>query len=159
MAGSLDFCPYCFISGGQTGADRAALDFALARNLPVRGFCPRGRRANDGPLPDHYPLQETSSIGYPVRTRRNVELAAATVIFDGIKGGSSGTRLAVRHARATGKIYKILKGFPSIDQDVDALQSWLRELRPTTLNVAGNAEETCPGMYAHVQEVLRRTFD
>ena len=46
-------------SGGQTGVDRAALDVALALGLPSGGWCPRGRRAEDGIIPDRYPLRET----------------------------------------------------------------------------------------------------
>src|SRR3954451_7180967 len=59
-------------SGGQTGVDRAALDVALELGIPCEGWCPRGRRAEDGPIADRYPLQETSSAHYPVRTRWNV---------------------------------------------------------------------------------------
>ena len=53
------------ISGGQTGADRAALDWAIAHSIPVGGSCPRGRRAEDGPIPDRYPLQELNSANSP----------------------------------------------------------------------------------------------
>jgi hypothetical protein len=49
------------VSGGQTGVDRAALDAALAAGFPCGGWCPRGRRAEDGPIPDRYPLQETGT--------------------------------------------------------------------------------------------------
>jgi len=49
------------VSGGQTGADCAALDWALARNLPCGGWCPKGRRAEDGPIDARYPLQESRS--------------------------------------------------------------------------------------------------
>jgi len=48
------------VSGGQTGADRAGLDAAMALGIPVGGWCPRGRRAEDGPIPAIYPLTETS---------------------------------------------------------------------------------------------------
>ena len=61
-----------FISGGQTGVDRAALDAAMELGIPCGGWCPKGRRAEDGRIPDRYPLQETSSSDYPLRTEMNV---------------------------------------------------------------------------------------
>src|SRR5437870_10377236 len=69
------------ISGGQTGVDRAALDVALELGLPCGGWCPRGRRAEDGPIPERYPLQEMKSPAYPPRTARNVRDSDGTVIL------------------------------------------------------------------------------
>ena len=60
------------ISGGQTGVDRAALDVALELGIPCGGWCPKGRRAEDGRISDHYPLQQASSAEYPVRTQLSV---------------------------------------------------------------------------------------
>ena len=69
------------ISGGQTGADRAALDFALAANLTHGGWCPRGRLAEDGPIPARYTLRETPSANYLQRTEWNVRDSDGTVVF------------------------------------------------------------------------------
>jgi hypothetical protein len=60
------------VSGGQTGVDRAALDVALELELPCGGWCPKGRRAEDGRIPDRYPMEEASSPDYRVRTELNV---------------------------------------------------------------------------------------
>ena len=46
------------ISGGQTGADRAALDTAINLCIPHGGWIPKGRKAEDGSLSDKYELQE-----------------------------------------------------------------------------------------------------
>ncbi|MGM0444094.1 MAG: YpsA SLOG family protein [Fibrobacterota bacterium] len=68
------------ISGGQTGADRGALNAALALEFPCGGYCPSGRRAEDGVIPDTYPLQEIDG-GYDERTRRNIADADGAVLF------------------------------------------------------------------------------
>src|ERR1044072_8003346 len=68
-------------SGGQTGADRAALDFALFHGIPHGGWCPRGRLAEDGTLQTHYELKETPGALYSQRTDWNVRDSDGTVIF------------------------------------------------------------------------------
>jgi len=82
------------VSGGQTGVDRAALDAALELGLPCGGWCPRGRRAEDGGIPDRYPLAETPTAGYPDRTARNVRDSDGTLILGrgALRGGSALTR-------------------------------------------------------------------
>ena len=69
------------ISGGQTGADRAALDWAIQNNIVYGGWCPQGRRAEDGVIPHRYVLQETESKGYMQRTKWNVRDSDATLII------------------------------------------------------------------------------
>ena len=61
------------ISGGQTGADRAALDFAIAHDIPHGGWCPKGRLAEDGLIPARYQLTEMRSAAYPARTEKKRE--------------------------------------------------------------------------------------
>ena len=146
------------ISGGQTGADRAALDFALEHGFAIQGYCPRGRRADDGPLDAKYPLQETESDAYPPRNRLNVKLADVTIIFNGLPAYSPGTRRTIEFARELKKNYKVLHGFPDIMKDAASLKQWLKKHKPQKLNVAGNGEEKCPGMYDHVFAVLRHVL-
>ena len=68
------------ISGGQTGADRAALDFAIEHGIPHGGWCPKGRLAEDGMIDARYSLQETSTSKYPQRTEKNVHDAAGQLL-------------------------------------------------------------------------------
>ena len=90
------------ISGGQTGVDRAALDAAIELGIAHGGWCPLGRLAEDGRIPDRYQLRETDSPEYAVRTERNVvESDATLILYRGrISGGTELTlRLAQRHGR------------------------------------------------------------
>ncbi|MEA2063566.1 MAG: putative molybdenum carrier protein, partial [Gemmatimonadota bacterium] len=78
------------VSGGQTGVDRAALDVSLSASFACGGWCPRGRRAEDGAIPIRYPLRETESPAYEVRTRCNVRDSDGTlVITRGVPSGGT----------------------------------------------------------------------
>ncbi len=94
--------PNKVVSGGQTGVDRAALDWACKQRIPHGGWCPQGRRASDGPLSLKYQLRETESAGYRQRTKRNVQESDATLIFNvgELDGGSLQT---LRFAERSGK--------------------------------------------------------
>jgi hypothetical protein len=88
------------VSGGQTGVDHAALEFALARDWPHGGWCPHGRRTEAGPLEARYQLRETPSADYRQRTEWNVRDSDGTVIFSlapRLTGGSAATAECARH--------------------------------------------------------------
>jgi hypothetical protein len=90
------------ISGGQTGADRAALDVAIKFNIPHGGWIPKGRKAEDGRLPDKYQLQEMSTASYPQRTEKNVLESDGTLIFSRGEptGGTRYTRMtSLKHRK------------------------------------------------------------
>ena len=94
--------PRVILSGGQTGADRAALDWAIRHRIVHGGWCPRGRAAVDGPIACRYQLRETESDGYRQRTKLNVQDSDATLILStGDLDG--GTLQAVRFANAMRK--------------------------------------------------------
>ncbi len=78
--------PDIIISGGQTGVDRAALDVALKHKISCGGWCPRGRWAENGPIPKKYPLQETTSVNTEERTKMNVKNSDGTLILIAGKG-------------------------------------------------------------------------
>jgi hypothetical protein len=86
------------ISGGQTGADRARLDFAIEAGLEHGGYVTRGRKPEDGRIDDRYNLIELSTSSYPARTRRNIEKSDGTVIFSLERVLSGGTRLTLELA-------------------------------------------------------------
>jgi len=82
------------VSGGQTGVDRGALDAALAAEFPCGGWCPADRRAEDGSIPERYPLTPLAGAGYRERTRQNVIDSDGTAIlfYDSLTGGTRLTR-------------------------------------------------------------------
>lgn len=143
------------VSGGQTGADRAGLDAALALGLAVGGWCPRGRRAEDGRIPDRYPLEETESAAYRVRTRLNVRDSDATLIL--CRGPpTGGTRLTAAIARRMGRPLRIAD--LSRRAQAPAAAAWLRRHGVRRLNVAGPRESQAPGIGAEARRFLMRAL-
>jgi hypothetical protein len=144
------------VSGGQTGADRGALDAAIALGLPHGGWCPRGRRAEDGVIPDRYLLDETGSRQYAARTERNVIDSDGTliVIRGRLQGGSA---LTARVARARGKPCLIVD-MARDTAGADEIRDWLRKHAIAVLNVAGPRESHCPGIGEQVKTLLIETL-
>ena len=143
------------VSGGQTGVDRAALDAALACGLPVGGWCPAGRWAEDGPVPDRYPLLETPEADPAQRTRWNVRDSDATLAL--VRGEPrGGTALAAECARRLAR--------PLLVVDLDAapapaqIASWLAREGVRVLHVAGPRESEAPGVARAAGALLRRVF-
>jgi predicted Rossmann fold nucleotide-binding protein DprA/Smf involved in DNA uptake len=139
------------ISGGQTGVDRAALDAAIRLGIPCGGWCPQGRKAEDGMIPDRYPLQEASSPDYPVRTRLNVEDSDGTLILT--RGSpQGGTALTLKLAR------KLNKPFLLVDlarnPEPSEVQRWIQKNHIRILNVAGPREGESVGVFEKASAFL-----
>lgn len=144
------------VSGGQTGVDRAALDVALERGIPCGGWCPRGRLAEDGRIPDRYPLTETPTNQYRQRTEWNVWDSDGTLILATGKL-IGGTKLTEQFTERFGKpCFRVDFASPP---DVASLKDQLVEAKIRVLNVAGPRESTEPGVYAKTAELLRHLFD
>lgn len=145
------------VSGGQTGVDRAALDVALALQIPCDGWCPRGRKAEDGPLAERYPLRETPSAEYAQRTEWNVRDADGTLVVNRgpLVGGTAQT---VEVAARLGKPYLVVDLAQSPEPARTQVRAWLRAHRIQTLNVAGPRESKSPGIYQQAQQFLQLLF-
>jgi hypothetical protein len=132
-------------SGGPTGVDRAALDVGLAVGLAVGGWCPKGRRAEDGRIPDRYPLMETPERNYQARTRRNIEDSDGTLILN-LGKLDGGTALTARHPRQIGKPCLVV----ALEMGIEpaAFREWLAANRIAVLNVAGPRASQRPEGYA-----------
>jgi len=142
------------ISGGQTGVDRAALEWALAKRFPHGGWCPKGRRAEDGIIPPLFQLTETGSADPVIRTHRNVKDSDGTVIFSQGERLSGGTAETARFAREIGKPLLHLTADTKADAAARQLGAFLVEHGITALNVAGPRESEEPGVGPFVHVVL-----
>ncbi len=144
------------ISGGQTGADRAALDAAIAMGVAHGGFLPRGRLTENGPLPGRYGLEELPTRSYPKRTEQNVLAADGTVIFSHgpLKGGSRLTRdLAKRHGKPW--IHLDFEKIP-VDEAARTVFDWASRHRIGVLNVAGSRASEDRHIYQRTYEAVGR---
>lgn len=132
------------ISGGQTGVDRAVLDVAIAFNVACGGWCPKGRKAEDGRIDDRYPLKETPTEDYARRTEWNVRDADAILIltWGAVIGG---TALTVDLAKEGNKPYIIID--LSSDPDVSSVINWINKNKIHTLNIAGPRESKHSGIH------------
>jgi len=149
------------VSGGQTGADRGGLDAAIYCKIHNGGWCPQGRKAEDGIIPEKYQLQETSSSGYLPRTEANVVDSDFTLIFTigKLSGGSLKTmEFAKKHQRPA---LHIDLGGLSREETVKSIVKWLAEkvTKPTpplncALNVAGQRESKACGIQKKVQAIM-----
>jgi len=146
------------MSGGQTGADRAALDFALKFFKPHGGWVPKGRLTEDGPLPEEYQLQEMPTASYPARTEQNVIDSDGTVIFSRGKptGGTDYTRkMVLKHKRHL--VHIDLKLQTSYDAAYRIL-STIEFYHIKILNVAGPRASKDPAIYNDVFKILDMAY-
>jgi Circularly permutated YpsA SLOG family len=143
------------VSGGQTGVDRAALDFAIRHGFEHGGWCPRGRLAEDGVIPPIYRLRETDSADYDERTKQNVLDSDATLIVARereLSGGTAFTKeLAIQHGRPV----IVIREPEGIAKSTVALSKFLKQNKVRTLNIAGPRETQAPGLGKFVRELLQ----
>ena len=143
------------ISGGQTGADQGGLEGAFLCGIPTGGEAPKYYRTNIGNNPvllkDKYKLTESPHYTYPPRTEVNVLQSDGTVWFGNVHspGGKLTKRLTLKHHRAW------------IENPVNPedLFAWRMQHGIEILNVAGNREETNPGIYAKVRDFIKGAFE
>lgn len=144
------------VSGGQTGVDRAALDFARIRGRPHGGWCPRGRQAEDGIIPAEYKLRETPDDDPARRTEWNVRDSDGTVILSLIPTLSGGSALTAECARHQGR--PCLHLTPAVNEPGRQLQEFVVRHGIRVLNVAGPRASEEPEAAAFAQRVLEEAF-
>ena len=146
------------ISGGQTGADRAALVAARAAGIATGGWMPAGFLAHDGAHPEFaelYGMRETPGERYQARTALNVKESDATLRF-ATDWDSAGEVLTRRMCERYGRPHlDVTPGGPVTPAEV---VEWLVRNNVRVLNVAGNTERTSPGIEAVVTAYLGEVF-
>jgi len=146
------------ISGGQTGADRAALDAAMACGVPHGGWCPKGRLAEDGAIPAKYGLRERESGSYSERTEANILDSDATLIFSHgpLTGGSRLTQeLAEQYERPCLHCDLTAGGRPAV-----TINTWVKSFSgPIVLNVAGPRASGDPDIYMDVYQAMTKSLN
>jgi hypothetical protein len=142
------------ISGGQTGADQAALDAAIELGIPHGGWIPKGRLTEAGPLPVKYNLTEMPTKDYLERTRQNVLDSDGTVVFShgDLKGGSKRTADFATELRKPFLHIDLKKTLPS--ESAEVLVAWVKAHDIDVLNVAGSRASKDPEIYDKVRIVL-----
>ena len=147
------------VSGGQTGADRAALDVAIELGIPHGGWVPKGRKTERGPLPAKYQLKEMPTADYPKRTEQNVIDSDGTMIVchGPLTGGSEYTRrMADKHDKPwihvdTSRI--------SVEAAVEFVRAWINGSDVKVLNVAGPRASKDPRIYITVRKLLTAVLE
>jgi predicted Rossmann-fold nucleotide-binding protein len=146
------------VSGGQTGVDRAALDVAIELGLQHGGWVPKGRAAEDGPIPARYRVTETESRAYDERTKLNVRDSDGTLIV--ARGPlTGGTALTLDHVRVLGKPVLVIDiAETSIDNAAQMIREWIDGYKVERLNFAGPRASQDPTIYAQAHAVLSKAL-
>jgi hypothetical protein len=146
------------VSGGQTGVDRAGLDAAFHAGIPIGGYCPQGSRAEDGIIPDKYPMIETEEFEYRFRTEKNVIESDGTLILN--KGDlTNGTKATYDFTVQHGKPCLIVQLDTTEIIKPEQVIRWLEGQFIKVLNVAGPRESKYPeGIYADAVSYLEKVF-
>lgn len=147
--------------GGQTGADRGALDAAIDHGIATTGWVPKNGWAEDMPDPPGllgmYPqLIDSGEEDVSVRTRLNVRDSHATLIiipYD--REDIPGTILTEKLALSMNRPYLITDA-----KSFDRTETWIKSLPyEITLNVAGPRESEIKGTYEktynHITKLLK----
>ena len=146
------------VSGGQTGADQAALDVAIELGIPHGGWVPKGRKTEAGPLPYRYHVDEMPTESYPERTEQNVIDSDGTLIFTHgeLSGGSAYTQdMAKKHARPCLHMdLRVINGFNAAKKVI----SWIQQHHIDVLNVAGPRASSDPKIYQETKLVLKTVY-
>ena len=156
------------VSGGQTGSDRAGLDVAIKLKIPHGGWCPRGRMAEDGVIPNKYllecPTDSDSDLSesniYNERTKLNIRDSDGTLIFVPTwplpESITDGTNLTIHETENRNKPHFIVD--ISKNQSPHLIADWIIKNKISVLNIAGPRESQCPGIYAETFSCLENLF-
>lgn len=142
--------------------DRAALDVAMELGIGTGGWCPQGRRAEDGVVPAKYStLEETESRQFAVRTARNIRDSEATLIINEgpLSGGTAMTYHSIGYQLKKRFLVQLDSPAPNgTGEWAPEVREWLTRVGPKVLNIAGPRESKCPGIGARAAVLLREAL-
>lgn len=147
------------VSGAQTGVDRAALDAALETHNPTGGWCPQGRMAEDGIIPEIYPVTELPNAGYRERTKQNVLDSDATLIiyFTTLSGGTLYTADCCRELNRPHLLIDAEK--MAIERAAEKVVAFIDQHTITVLNVAGPRASGDARAYGYAKQLILTLLD
>lgn len=149
-------------SGGQTGAERGALDAAIEINIPHGGWCPKGRLAEDGIIPEKYQLMETDFCDSQDNTEQNIVESHFTLLFS-CRDVSERLEHVIDLCEKHGKEFLLIdmeeSGDDEMMEEILAIMahSDLKNKYPPdfpVINVVGTEESKAPGIQGRVKKIM-----
>ena len=144
-------------TGGQSGVDRAAMDFAREREIPLCGWCPKNGWAEDYPDPpglivDYPELTETPSEDTAQRTKWNMrDCDAILTIIPESTESSPGTDVGLKEGKDLGKLMYTAVGL----EDVPGIIRWINDLPDDSeLCIGGPRASECADAYNLTKAIL-----
>lgn len=144
-------------SGGQSGADRGAMDAGLHCGVRVEGWCPAGGWAEDYPEPPGvlaiYPqMIETPSADVAQRTEWNIRDSSCCIALNTkARKTSPGTDLGyIFYEKYNIPNFEILVDDPdTLDEQIEQACAWLQSLDDDglVLGIGGPRASEYPGIY------------
>lgn len=137
----------------------AALDFAIVHNIPHGGWCPKGRKAEDGVISSLYQLNEMATDGYLKRPKQNIAVSDATLILNvgELDGGTKRTKEFSQQLKKQFMFVQMDSG--DLENKIKQTSDWIKSACRGSLNVAGTRESKRPGVYKLSYDFLTRLFE
>ncbi len=135
------------IAGGQSGVDRAAMDFAIANNIPLKGWCPKGCKAEDGVIDKKYKLIEIPQTEPKFRTIKNITKADAVLAFL-FDSPDKGTFFAIEYAEKIKKPFYMVFLKMKMQNQIKGVIRFLDNNSVRWINIIGPRESNSKGIYS-----------
>ncbi len=142
------------LSGGQAGAERAVLDWAIENQVEHGGWCPQGRRAEDGIISPVYELRETRTRNYAEATERNIRDSDATLILTIARKLSGALKNTIDTAKRARKPTLHLSKNVPIAENARRLQEFIVDEGISRLHVTGSRSSDEAGIEEFVTSLF-----